>query len=66
MAPPAGSPNYQMELATSKTLNLFKFHVDFAVPANSTFTGPTALSVPAFTDACVTHRGHLHSAARTG
>jgi hypothetical protein len=52
-APPAGSPNYQMELATSTSLNLFKFHVDFAVPANSTFTGPTVLSVPHYSDACV-------------
>jgi hypothetical protein len=57
MPPPAGSPNYQMELATSKTLNLFKFHVDFAVPANSTFTGPTALSVRPYSDACVAHGG---------
>jgi hypothetical protein len=50
--PPPGAPNYQLELGSSTTLNLFKFHVDFAVPANSTFTGPTAISVPAFTDAC--------------
>lgn len=56
-APPAGSPNYQLELGTSKTLNLFKFHVDFAVPANSTFTGPTVITVPAYTDACVATGG---------
>ena len=51
-APPAGSPNYQMDLASSTKLNLYKFHVDFVTPTNSTFTGPTALAVPSFTDAC--------------
>jgi hypothetical protein len=55
--PPAGSPNYQLELGTSTTLNLFKFHVDFAVPISSTFTGPTAITVPAYTDACVAAGG---------
>jgi hypothetical protein len=50
--PPAGSPNYQLELATSTTLKLYKFHVDFAVPANSTFTGPTVIPVAPYTEAC--------------
>ncbi len=52
-APPAGSPNFFVELGTSTSLNLFKFHVDFATPANSTFTGPTSITVSSFTDACV-------------
>jgi hypothetical protein len=52
--PPTGAPNYEMELATSTKLNLFQFHVDFAVPSNSTFTGPTQLSVTSYTDACAT------------
>jgi hypothetical protein len=51
-APPAGSPNYEVELGTSKTLNLFKFHVDFVTPSKSTFTGPTMITVAAYTDAC--------------
>ncbi|MCU1300295.1 MAG: hypothetical protein JWQ87_579, partial [Candidatus Sulfotelmatobacter sp.] len=51
-APPAGSPNYQMDLGTATTVNLYKFHVDFVVPTNSTFTGPSVLVVPAYTDAC--------------
>jgi hypothetical protein len=51
-APPAGSPNYQLELATSTALQLFKFHVDFVTPKKSTFTGPTTLTVAAYTDAC--------------
>src|SRR5205807_1488977 len=32
--------------------NLFKFHVDFTTPSNSTFTGPTALPVASFSEAC--------------
>ncbi len=51
-APPAGSPNYEMDLASSTKLNLYKFHVDFSVPTNSTFTGPTTLTVASYTDAC--------------
>ena len=33
-------------------MNLFKFHVDFTTPTNSTFTGPTVIPVAAYTDAC--------------
>ena len=51
-APPTGAPNYQMDLATSTTVNLYQFHVDFVTTSNSTFTGPTKLTVPAYTDAC--------------
>jgi hypothetical protein len=36
----------------TNSLNLWKFHVDFATPANSTFTGPTNIPVAAFTAAC--------------
>ena len=53
--PPAqGTPNFVMEEdPTSNTrLDLFKFHVDFVNVNNSTFTGPTFLTVPAFTDLC--------------
>lgn len=49
--PPAGSPNFLMNFGSS-SLNLFKFHVDFATPGNSTFSGPTSLAVAAFTPAC--------------
>jgi len=49
--PPAGTPNYVMNFGSNK-LNLWKFHVDFATPANSTFTGPTAITVASFTSAC--------------
>ena len=40
-APPAGSPNYEMEVDTAAgVLEEWQFHVDYATPANSTFTGP--------------------------
>ena len=50
-APPAGSPNYMLYFGTNN-LNLFKFHVDFTTPANSTFTGPTVINVAAFSPVC--------------
>jgi len=43
--PPAGSPNYFMEWADTSHLAEFKFHVDWVTPANSTFTGPTTITV---------------------
>jgi hypothetical protein len=50
-APPAGSPNFYVELLDTSDLGLFKFHVDFTTPSNSTFTGPTSIPVAAFTEA---------------
>src|SRR5216683_3042500 len=50
-APPTGSPNYLLYFGTNN-LNLFKFHVDFSTPANSTFTGPTVINVAAFSPLC--------------
>ena len=50
-APPTGSPEYFLNFGTN-SLNLWKFHVDFNNPANSTFTGPTNISVAAFSEAC--------------
>jgi hypothetical protein len=50
-APPAGSPNYMVYYGTN-SLNLFKFHVDFVTPSNSTFTGPTTISVASFSPVC--------------
>jgi hypothetical protein len=49
--PPAGSPNFFMNFGANK-LNLWKFHVDFANSANSTFTGPTSIAVASFSAAC--------------
>jgi hypothetical protein len=49
--PPAGSPNYMLYFG-SNSLNLYKFHVDFGTPANSTFVGPTVISVAPFSPLC--------------
>ena len=48
--PPAGSPNYYLIQgpAGSNSLYLYRFHVDFTTPANSTFTGPTTIDVGAY------------------
>src|SRR5467141_1313807 len=50
--PPTGEPNFYLQMVTPSNLNLFKFHVDFTTPANSTFTGPTAIPVASFSEAC--------------
>ena len=50
-APPAGAPNYHLNFGTN-SLNLWKFHVDWATPANTSLTGPINIPVAAFTPAC--------------
>jgi hypothetical protein len=50
-APPAGSPNYLVNFG-SNSLNLWKFHVDWANSANTTLTGPTNIPVAGFSAAC--------------
>lgn len=54
--PPAGSPNFMMDFGAN-SLNLYKFHVDFVTPANSTFTGPVNIPVAPFTPFCPQVRG---------
>lgn len=51
-APPAGEPNPYLELLDTSDLGLFQFHVDFAIPSNSTFTGPTSIPVASYSEAC--------------
>ena len=53
-APASGTPNFFMELDPGGSANLamYKFHVDFVTPTNSTFTGPTLIPVAAFTPLC--------------
>jgi Fibronectin type III domain len=51
-APPSGEPNLYLELFDSTHLGLFKFHVDFSTPSNSTFTGPTTITVASYNQAC--------------
>jgi hypothetical protein len=52
MLPPAGEPNFFVDLRDSTHLNLFAFHVDFSNPGNSTFTGPTLISIAPFSEIC--------------
>jgi hypothetical protein len=49
--PPAGSPNYLLNLGTN-AVNLWRFHVDWATPANTTLTGPTTIPVTTFQFGC--------------
>lgn len=52
-SPPPGSPNYFVNLnAANNALDLWQFHVNWATPVNSTFTGPTIIPVAPFTQAC--------------
>jgi len=48
--PPAGSPNYFLEWFNGSPGQLaeYKFHVDFATPALSTYTGPLIIPVTDF------------------
>jgi hypothetical protein len=50
--PPAGAPNYLVGLADSTHLNFFRFHVDFSNTGNSTFSGPTLISVAPYNELC--------------
>ena len=49
--PLAGEPNFFLELASSSSLKLFKFHVDFTTPS-ATFTGPIGIPVAPYSQAC--------------
>jgi hypothetical protein len=52
-APPAGKPNTVLALgATSTTLASWVYHVDWANPNNSTFAGPSTVTVAGYTTAC--------------
>jgi len=55
--PPAGEPAFFWQLDQrpnqgKNNLNSFQFHVDWVNQMNSTFTGPVANVLPAYTDAC--------------
>jgi len=54
--PPEGEPNHYVEgvgVGNNTTLlKEFDFHVDFAHPTKSTFSGPHPISVPSFSKAC--------------
>jgi len=46
--PPAGTPNYFASIWGTYAVRTWKFHVDWASPASSTFTGPTNVGVSTF------------------
>jgi hypothetical protein len=56
--PPVGSPGIFMQMDQSQCsapftqLDLWTAHIDWTTPANSTLTGPTALTVSGFTPTC--------------
>ncbi len=50
-APPAGAPAPFLNFG-SNSLNLWRFHVDFANSANTTLSTPVNIPVNAFTEAC--------------
>jgi hypothetical protein len=46
--PPAGTPNYFTSVWSTFAARVWKFHVDYAVPANSTLTGPSNVTISSF------------------
>src|SRR5882762_5571521 len=51
--PPAGEPAFFLGFDNNLgSLDLWKFHVNFTTPANSTLTGPTTLAISPFNEAC--------------
>jgi len=50
--PPSGEPNFFVDLFDTTSLHLYRFHVDFTTPHNSTFTGPVSIPVKSFAPAC--------------
>ena len=46
--PPIGEPGFFAAFGGTNTFRIWKFHVDWATPANSTFTGPTNLTTATF------------------
>jgi hypothetical protein len=56
--PPVGNPEYILTLFSSdKTLKLYKFHIDFANPANTTLSSAVAITVPDYVPACPAKNG---------
>ena len=52
--PPSGEPSFFVDLnpSNSRSLHLYRFHVDFANPSKSKFTGPITIPVKAYAMAC--------------
>ncbi len=54
--PPSGAPNPFVLWPNTNTYRIYKFHVDFAVPANSTFTLAASPAAAGFTQICPGNR----------
>ena len=54
--PPAGAPNTFLGFPSSNKYTAYHFHVDFATPANSTFTTFATPAAAGFTQLCPTTR----------
>jgi hypothetical protein len=50
--PASGEPSFFVDLSSSTSLHLYRFHVDFAHTAKSKFTGPITIPVKAYSMAC--------------
>lgn len=50
-APPSGSPEFFLNFG-SNSLRLWRFHVDWSSPSNSSFSGPVSIPVAPFAAAC--------------
>ena len=48
----SGEPAFYVSLYNSTTLHFYQFHVDFANPSQSTFTGPLPVTVASYSDNC--------------
>ena len=64
--PPAGAPNPFVEYPGNNTYRLRQFHVDFATPANSTFTLFANPAAAGFTTLCATTRNCVPQLGGTG
>jgi subtilisin-like proprotein convertase family protein len=54
--PPVGAPNPFVEFPDGGAYNLYRFHADFATPANTTFTLAASPPAAGFTALCTTGR----------
>jgi hypothetical protein len=50
--PPNSEPGFFVRLTNGTHIGLYKFHADWATPANTTFTGPTSLTVASYSQLC--------------
>lgn len=50
--PPNGEPGFFVTLRSGTSIGLYKFHVDWTTPSNSTLTGPTSLTVTTYSQLC--------------